>query len=393
MHMLPAAVFLIAPLLGAGCEAYPEADTVSETAPSARHTITMTGDQIAHAGIRWAPLRAATSADIAEVPGQLAPNEDETARLAAPARARVQKLHVHMGERVARGQPLVTLVSEEAAAAKAAHARAVADLNARRVAARYSRAALDRADRLLELKAVSRQDVEKARVEYEEAEALRVQAEAEVERAAATLWQLGVSGGSGEMIVRAPLAGVVLSRDVMPGSVVSAGDPLLMITDTRTLWLDIAATEKLATALQPGSRITFTVRELVPQTFDAVIEDISAALDPATRTLPIHAVVQNASGALRPAMFATVLLPLGEARAGVAVPDQALQLLDQRPVLFVAEPQAGRGARFVRRDVVIGARRAGEVHVVGGVSAGEIIVIDGAFAVKSEFARAKMLAE
>jgi cobalt-zinc-cadmium efflux system membrane fusion protein len=218
---------------------------------------------------------------------------------------------------------------------------------------------------------------------------MRVQAEAEVERAATTLAQLGVSGAGGEMVMRSPLAGIVLSRDVVPGSVVNAGDPLLMITDTGTLWLDIAATQRAATALRPGSRVTFTVPELAPRTFDAVIEGISAALDPATRTLPVHAVVVNQDGVLRPAMFATILLPLGEARQGVTVPEAAMQLLDERPVLFVASIDGAGGARFARRDVVVGARRDGDVHVLRGVSPGEIVVAEGAFAVKSEFARAK----
>ncbi len=360
---------------------------------AARGDVALTREQIAHAAIRWQPAEASTRTDSVEVPGQLAPNEDRTARLGAPARARVQTLHVHMGERVSRGQTLVTLVSEEAAVARAEHAKAVANLTVHRIAARYARTALDRADRLLGLKAISQQDVERARVDHEEAEAMRVQAEAEVERTETTLAQLGVSGVAGEMVMRAPLAGIVLSRDVVPGSVVNAGDPLVMITDTSTLWLDIAATQRVATALRPGSRVTFTVAELAPRSFDAVIEDISAALDPTTRTLPMHAVVRNPEGVLRPAMFATILLPLGDPRPGIVVPDAALQLLDQRPVLFVAAVDESGGARFERRDVEVGVRRGGEVHVLGGVKPGEVVVTEGAFAVKSEFARARMPVE
>jgi cobalt-zinc-cadmium efflux system membrane fusion protein len=364
--------------------------TGSEAAAPATRVVTFTADQIAHASVRWTVAEAAFETDAVEVPGQLAPDEDRTARLGAPARARVQTLHVHMGERVARGQALVTLVSEEAAAATAEHAKAIANLNAHRVAARYARAALDRADRLLQLKAISRQEVERARVDYEEAEAARMQSEAEVERAITTLAQLGVSGEGGQMVIRAPLAGIVLSRDVVPGSVVNAGDALLMITDPGTLWLEIAATERVAPVLRKGSRVTFTVPELAPRTFDAVIENIGAALDPATRTLPMHAIVANPDGRLRPAMFATVLLPLGEARTGVMVPDAAVQLLDEKPVLFVASPDESGGARFERRDVEIGARRGRQVHIVRGIQPGEIVVTEGAFAVKSELARAKM---
>lgn len=351
--------------------------------------IAMSREQIAHAGIRWTAVAESTATDMVEVPGQLAPNEDRTARLGSPARARVVAVHVHMGDRVVRNQPLVALASEQAATARAEYTKAIAELGAHRVAARYARTALGRAERLLALKAISRQDVEKARVDQEEAESMQAQAEAEVERARITLEQLGVSK-TGEMIVRAPLAGVVLTRDAVPGSVVDAGDPLLMITDPSTLWLDIAATERVATVLKPGGRVTFTVAELLPQTFEALIENVGGALDPATRTLPVHAVVVNGSGALRPAMFATVMLPLGEARAGVSVPESAMQLLEQRPVVFVAIPDAGGGARFERRDVEVGARSRESVHIVRGLNPGEVVVVEGAFAVKTVFARAKM---
>jgi cobalt-zinc-cadmium efflux system membrane fusion protein len=365
-----------------------EADSLASRSLESRQ-VTMTRDQIEHGGIQWAPVRAMAMTDTTDIPGQLAPDEDRTARLGAPARARVISVHVRIGDRVSRGQLLVTLQSEQASAARAEYAKAAAELKAHETAARYARTALERAERLLELKAVSRQDVERARVDSEEAEAARVQADADVQRAQDTLTHLGVSDAAGEIQVRAPIAGVVLSRDAAPGSVVDAGAPLVTATDPTTLWLEIAATERVAPLLRRGSQVQFTVPELLPQTFDATIENIGGALDPATRTLPVHAVVRNGGGALRPAMFATVTLTVGPERPGVVIPDGALQLLDERPVVFVARPDAD-GARFERRDVEVGARTRGEIHIVAGVSAGEVLVTQGAFAVKSEFARAKM---
>jgi cobalt-zinc-cadmium efflux system membrane fusion protein len=87
-------------------------------------------------------------------------------------------------------------------------------------------------------------------------------------------------------------------------------------------------------------------------------------------------------------MFATVSVTVTEARRGVAVPEGAVQLLDETPVVFVAYPDARGGARFARRDVDVGARSRGLVHIVRGLEAGDVVVTDGAFAVKSEFARA-----
>jgi membrane fusion protein, heavy metal efflux system len=75
---------------------------------------------------------------------------------------------------------------------------------------------------------------------------------------------------------------------------------------------------------------------------------------------------------------------------GLAVPDAAVQLLDERPVVFVARPDATGGARFERRDVAIGARAGGLTQIVGGLQPEDLVVTGGAFAVKSEFSRSKM---
>jgi membrane fusion protein, heavy metal efflux system len=181
----------------------------------------------------------------------------------------------------------------------------------------------------------------------------------------------------------------VLSRDAFPGSVVEASAPLITVTDATSLWLEIAVTERLATAVRPGHQVSFSVPELAEDTFTATIENVGAALNPGTRTLPVHAVVRNTSGTLRPAMFATVVVPLGQARVGVALPATAMQLLDERPVVFIVQPDEHGNARFERRDVEIGATRTNEIQIVRGLEPRDIVVIEGAFAVKSEFARSR----
>jgi len=195
------------------------------------------------------------------------------------------------------------------------------------------------------------------------------------------------------MVVRAPLSGVVLSREAAPGSVVDAGASLVTVADVGTLWLDISAPDRVTATLRPGAGVRFTVPAFAADTFTARVQSVGSALDSATRTLPVRALVQNGLGRLRPEMFATVWIEGGAARAAVAVPDAAVQLLDEKPVVFVAVPDGAGGARFERRDVEVGAKMGGRTQIVRGLNPGESVVVDGAFAVKSEFARSKMPSE
>jgi len=122
----------------------------------------------------------------------------------------------------------------------------------------------------------------------------------------------------------------------------------------------------------------------------AVVEGVGGGLDSTTRAVPVHATVANADGRLRPQMFATVWIETGQSQSAVVVPDAAIQLLDRRPVVFIATPDGKGGARFERRDVEVGASAGGRTQILNGLTAGESVVTDGAFAVKSEFARSQM---
>jgi cobalt-zinc-cadmium efflux system membrane fusion protein len=372
---------------GAGEKGEPEKK--AEAASPAARAVRFTTEEIQHGGVKWSPVEEMTVAPSVEVPGQLQPDENRTVRISAPAQGRLLTVRVNVGDRVPRGQVLATIQSKVASSARADYAKAVAELNSRQTAATYARLSRERADRLLEMKAGSRQDVERARTDHEVAQAAVLQAQAEVERAKEELGHLNVDA-RGEIVLRSTIAGLVLTRDAVPGSVVEPGAPLLTITDPSTLWLQIAATEAVASALRPAALIRFSVPAFPDESFDARVQNIGGALDPETRTLPVRAIVSNAGGRLRPEMFATVLLEQGTARKGVAVPDTAVQLLDERPVVFVARADNAGGATFERRDVEIGAKQNGKTQIVRGLSPGEAVVTDGAFAVKSQFSRSKL---
>lgn len=380
--------------LSSGCgQQKPDAPETESKTPAVLREIAFSPEQVQHGGVHWVPVNATTVRDVVETPGQLVPNGDQTERLSAPTRARVVFVHVQVGDIVSKGQPLVTLQSPDAVAGRADLAKARTELASREAGARYARLARERAERLLDLKAGSRQDVERARADDDLAQAARAQAQTEVERAEMVLKQLGADGPTdiaGTIVLRAEIAGAVLSRDAVPGSVIEAGAPLVTVTDLGTLWLEVAATEALASGLRPGAEVSFTVPAFPDEVVATRVQSVGAALDPTTRTLTVRALVPNASRRLRPAMFATVSVAKGDARPGVLVPAAAVQLLNEQPVVFIARPDAKGGATLERRDVEVGARVGDRTQVLRGLASGDVVVTEGAFAVKSEFARSKM---
>lgn len=385
-------------------------DTLPPSSSDSVAAVTLSSVQVRHGGIRWEPATANASAGGIDarpgsgvaVPGQLSPDEDRTARLGAPARGRVLTVRVSPGDRIAAGQTLVTLESPDAAAAQSDLSKAAAGVTAKGAQASYASSARKRAERLLALKAIPRQEYERAIADDELAQAELTQAEAELRRARMTAAALGASDAAeGDIALRAPRSGVVLERLALPGTVVEAGTPLVVVTDPSVLWLIMDAPETLIGSLRVGAGLRFTVPAYPADTFTARVTAVGAGLDPDKRTLPVRAIVANASGKLKSAMLAAVEVPLSAGAGGtrgsipgdsgwVVLPADAVQLLRGVATVFVAVPDGKGGAHFSGRAVVVGARSAGRATITHGVVSGELIVVEGAFAVKSAIEKGRM---
>lgn len=373
----------------AGMDMEGKTDTASAGAGNLASEVRLTAEQIRHGGIAWQAVTMGTAAASATVPGQVVPNEDRTARLDAPAGGRVVAVRVRPGDRVAAGHLLVTMQSPEAGAAQSDLAKARADVASRSAEAAYAKSARDRAERLLGLKAIPRQEYERAIADDELARNALAQAEAELTRARTSATQLGAAASaSGEIALRSPIAGVVLVRSAVPGTVIEAGAPLVVVTDPQRLWLTVDAPEALAGAFRVGGALRFSVPAFPGDTFVARIDAVAAGLDPATRTLLVRATVDNRRGQLKPAMIATVTAEGARAVAAAMLPDESVQLLNGKTVVFVVRPDSAGAARFAWRDVEVASRTAGRVAITRGLSAGDVVVTAGAFAVKAEFQKA-----
>jgi membrane fusion protein, heavy metal efflux system len=371
-----------------------EGSAASESAAGATPgTVAFNASQIAHGGVQWSPVSMTASSASATVPGQLVPNEDRTARLGAPAQGRVTAVRVRPGDRVSRGDVLVIMQSAEAGMAQADLAKAQADLVSKKAQAVYAASARARAERLLTLKAIPQQDYERAIADDEQARASLSQAETEVRRAHSTATVLDANtsvSASGDIALRSPLTGVVLARTAVPGTVVEAGAPLVVVTDPSSLWVSIAAPETMAGLFTRGGHLRFTVPAYPTDTFPARVDAVSAGLDAETRTLSVRAVTPDANGKLKAEMLASVEVEGGRSLPAAVIPEDAVQMVGGVPTVFVVDTDAKGGARFTKRNVELGSRGSGRVAVINGLRAGDLVVTQGAFAVKAEFQKGAM---
>jgi membrane fusion protein, heavy metal efflux system len=334
-------------------------------------------------------------------PGKLVTNEDRTWRVGAIAPGKIDEVLAKVGDFVRAGQVLARIHSHDVHEARAAYREATVELDRARSAVAYAKQRRDRAKRLLELKAGSRQDLESAENGLVDAEAAVSTAIAEVRKERIHLTDVlhvpveAVTDtepkaqrptDSEDIPVYAPASALVFERRATVGSVVGAGDVLFSLTDTSSLWMIAAANETDLSALRPGQRAEIRVRAYAGRLFPGRILKLGEELDPATRTLEVRILVPNPQGLLKPEMYASAAIQQLGRRAAIFLPDSAIQDIDGMPAVFVQRT----GTQFEARSIKTGQHANGETEISEGVHPGELVVLKGAFLLKSELLKSRI---
>jgi Cu(I)/Ag(I) efflux system membrane fusion protein len=179
-----------------------------------------------------------------------------------------------------------------------------------------------------------------------------------------------------DVIVRSPVTGVVMTKNVVAGARVMPSDTLYEIADLSHVWLLADVYEAELPSVRVGAPAQVAVGG---QTLGGRVTFIGPVVAAQTRTANVRIELDNAAGLLKPEMYADVILqqPAG---SSVAVPDSAVMNTGTRSIVFVAR---GNGT-FEPRQVMTGAKADGFYAIRSGVQAGERVVADANFLVDSE---------
>jgi membrane fusion protein, copper/silver efflux system len=181
-----------------------------------------------------------------------------------------------------------------------------------------------------------------------------------------------------EIEVRAPVAGLVLARNVSPDFRFDRNTELYRIADLRRVWILADVYENEADYFQPGIQARVTLPQQ-KKTYQARVSQVLPLFDAATRTLKIRMEADNPGYTLRPDMFVDVEFPI-QVPPAITVPVDALLDSGRRKRVFVDQ---GNGS-FEPREVETGRRLGERMEITKGLAPGERIVISGTFLIDSE---------
>lgn len=326
-----------------------------------------------------APVRLQSLARQLELVGSVEFDQDKVAIAGPRLAGRIIRLPVRPGDVVKAGAVLAEIDSVDLA-------RASADYLGVKARADAANANADRERELAQHNASSQRQREAAEAEARVLSAQALAAERYLQVLGRSLDEL--PGGKHEQPLnlyrlRAPISGAVVERSVVLGQAVHADTTMFKIADLSHVWIKLEVYERDLSWMRPGLVADLRSESHGPLG-QARVAYVSAQVADATRTAQVHLDFENKGGRLREGQFVTALLRSeGVEGAVMAVPREALQLIDGQHVLFVRRADGG----FAVRPVKIGLQGSDQVELYSGVAEGDQVATTNAFLLKSEVLR------
>ncbi|PAA42395.1 efflux transporter periplasmic adaptor subunit [Pseudomonas fragi] len=333
--------------------------------------LTLSDDQIRSAGIQLIEAKEQSISLSLPFPGEVRFDEDRTAHVVPRVPGVVESVHVNLGQTVKKGQLLAVIASQQISDQRSEQAAALRRLE-------LARTTYERERQLWQDKISAEQDFLQARQALQEAEIAVSNARQKI----SVLSGSSVISGGNRYELRAPFDGVVVEKHLGLGEVVSETSNAFTLSDLSHVWVTFGVSPKDLSKVLVGKSVTVSAAELNAEVTGAVAY-VGSLLGEQTRTATVRVSIANPQGAWRPGLFVTVLVDTDTRLAKVAVPEAAIQTVEDRPTVFVRTDDG-----FKAQAVVIGSRAAGLAEITEGLEPGAQVAAAGSFILKSELGKA-----
>ena len=334
-------------------------------------TIVLTDAQIQSAGIgidKATPARIRTSS---QLPGEIRFNEDRTAHVVPRLTGVVESVPANLGQPVKRGQVLAVIAST-----------GLSELRSELLAAQrrlaLARSTYTREKQLWQEKISAEQD-------YLAAQQTLREAEIAVANAQQKLVALGASAtGTGSLNryeIRAPFDGIVVEKHIALGEAVKEDASIFTLSDLSSVWAEIVVPAKDLNVVRVGEKVVVRATAF-DSTAEGQISYVGALLGQDTRTAKARVTLANPKMAWRPGLFVNVDVVSGETEVPVSVLADAVQTVEDKPVVFVRVKDG-----FTAQPVKLGRADGKRVEVIDGLAAGTAYAASGSFVLKAELGK------
>lgn len=181
------------------------------------------------------------------------------------------------------------------------------------------------------------------------------------------------------------IKGTIIHKDITLGEFVKDDKMIFSVADLDTVWIDLSIFRQDFELLREGQPVELHTGDghvTGEEHIKAKVDYISPYGSEGSQTMLARCVVPNPKGQLRPGLFVDGEVVTGEVEAPVAVKNAAIQTLEGKTVVFVAE-----GDAFEAREVELGVKDNERVEVTSGLLPGDKYVAGNSFIIKAEIGK------
>lgn len=173
--------------------------------------------------------------------------------------------------------------------------------------------------------------------------------------------------------ITAPFSGIITKRYLDPGALVTPSSSILFtLMDLDEMKIIVNVLEQDIPRVSMGSEATVRVDAFPGKTFTGHVTKFSQAVDLATRTMPVEIDIPNPDHLLRPGMFSSVSLIVGQQKDAITLPTQALLHDDQGSYVYIAQQDTS-----YRVPVTTGIEQESRMVILTGLTGTENVITTG----------------
>ncbi len=190
-----------------------------------------------------------------------------------------------------------------------------------------------------------------------------------------------------EKQVKAPFAGTLGIRQVDLGQYLAAGTQIVTLQQLNPLYIDFYLPQQALAQIGVGQKVSIGIDAFPDKSFQGEISAINSAVGTTTRTVQVRATLRNDDLLLRPGMFGTVSVDVGQPKNLVTLPLTAVAYNSYGDTIFVVthgKDAKGKDDLVAHQAfVVLGDTRGDQVAVLDGIKDGDQVVNAGQLKLKN----------
>ncbi len=340
------------------------------------HEVKLDEAQIRKANIAVQAVGPGSIQSATQFQGEVRFNEDRTAHVVPRLAGVAEAVPANLGETVKQGQLLAVITSTTLSEQRSELLTA----QRRREAAKTT---YDREKKLWEDKISAEQDYLQAQTALQEAE-IALQNACQKLDAVGAAGRVGGGASLNRFEIHAPFDGTIVEKHLALGEAVKEDASIFTLADLRTVWAEFAVSPKDLETVRIGQKVVVSSSAFESKV-EGTVSYVGALLGEQTRTARARVTLGNPKGAWRPGLFVTVTV-LGDSQAApLIVSADALQTVDDKPVVFKAVP-----AGFVATPVKVGRNDGRNVEVLQGLKAGDQVASSNTFVLRADLGKSSV---